>query len=141
MKYCPECGEKIEEYFKYCPNCRTQIKTQEQEQTTTKEQTKEEKQNYKVNVNSLKKQIIIIGILGVILVGLGIYLMMEEENVYIYGGPALLIESATYQKLAILDNIYNLMSAARTTSIIIFIIGLILIGISINDYRKSKKIS
>jgi len=91
----------------------------------------------------MKKQIIIIGILGVILLGLGIWLFIEEENV---ASPPILLDSPEFpddvnymntwnEKNDMLNNIYDFMGSARFTSIIMFIIGLILIGISINDYR------
>lgn len=42
------------------------------------------------------------------------------------------------EKNDMLNNIYAFMGSARATSTIMFIIGIILIGISISDYRKSK---
>ena len=42
------------------------------------------------------------------------------------------------EKNDMLNNIYDFMGSARATSFFMFNIGIILIGISISDYRKSK---
>ena len=94
----------------------------------------------------INNQIVIISILGVILLVLGSWLYIEEENV---ASPPILLDSPQFpddvnymhiwnEKNDMLNNIYKFLGSARFTSITMFIIGLILIGISISDYRYTR---
>lgn len=76
MKYCPECGEKLQPKTKFCDKCGTKI--EEEKQTS-----KKENNTTTVTVNMQPKSKIAAGILGIFLGSLGIH------NFYLgYNGKA-----------------------------------------------------